>query len=362
MTDLSPSRLSGSSSSPSCGSATSPSRASTSGSACCCPSSARPPEGRRRRRDSEARRVMLNTIGPVWDGNEVWLLTAGGAMFAAFPQWYATLFSASTSPWPSSSSPSSCAAWAWTTAARSTTTRGARAGTCHHHRLVRRRAAVGRRPDQHRRGSPIGPTRTSRVTTSSTATCSPCWASCPCSAGSPFVGLFLTHGAFFIALKTDGPIRRTPAPWASRPASSPPVLAVVCCLLAINLRHGSLVSWIGTVVAAVALLGRIFMATKGREGWAFLGTFVTASPSLSWPTSGRSSRTHAHDPRRRHDLTLAAASSTPKTLKIMTVGRRGLHADRPALQGWTYWVFRKRIWAPTTSRHRSRSSNATASR
>ncbi|MDQ2636476.1 MAG: cytochrome d ubiquinol oxidase subunit II, partial [Actinomycetota bacterium] len=39
------------------------------------------------------RRAMLNTIGPVWDGNEVWLITAGGAMFAAFPDWYATLFS-----------------------------------------------------------------------------------------------------------------------------------------------------------------------------------------------------------------------------------------------------------------------------
>ena len=41
----------------------------------------------------EERRVMLNTIGPFWDGNEVWLLTAGGAIFAAFPNWYATLFS-----------------------------------------------------------------------------------------------------------------------------------------------------------------------------------------------------------------------------------------------------------------------------
>src|ERR1700709_495946 len=39
------------------------------------------------------RRVLINTIGPVWDGNEVWLLVAGGATFAAFPQWYATLFS-----------------------------------------------------------------------------------------------------------------------------------------------------------------------------------------------------------------------------------------------------------------------------
>src|SRR5438874_10979439 len=44
-------------------------------------------------KDDAQRRTMINTIGPVWDGNEVWLLTAGGATFAAFPAWYATLFS-----------------------------------------------------------------------------------------------------------------------------------------------------------------------------------------------------------------------------------------------------------------------------
>src|SRR5260370_19400746 len=44
-------------------------------------------------RDDTDRRVMINTIGPVWDGNEVWLLTAGGATFAAFPLWYASMFS-----------------------------------------------------------------------------------------------------------------------------------------------------------------------------------------------------------------------------------------------------------------------------
>jgi cytochrome bd ubiquinol oxidase subunit II len=44
-------------------------------------------------RSEVERRVLINTIGPVWDGNEVWLLVAGGATFAAFPQWYATLFS-----------------------------------------------------------------------------------------------------------------------------------------------------------------------------------------------------------------------------------------------------------------------------
>ena len=40
-------------------------------------------------RGESQRRVLLNTVGPVWDGNEVWLLTAGGAIFAAFPYWYA---------------------------------------------------------------------------------------------------------------------------------------------------------------------------------------------------------------------------------------------------------------------------------
>src|SRR5687768_6569341 len=44
-------------------------------------------------RDRPERRVLINTVGPVWDGNEVWLLSAGGATFAAFPEWYATLFS-----------------------------------------------------------------------------------------------------------------------------------------------------------------------------------------------------------------------------------------------------------------------------
>ena len=44
-------------------------------------------------KDDTERRIMLNSIGPVWDGNEVWLVTSGGALFAAFPHVYATVFS-----------------------------------------------------------------------------------------------------------------------------------------------------------------------------------------------------------------------------------------------------------------------------
>src|SRR3712207_7555294 len=49
-------------------------------------------------RNNTERRVLLNTIGPVWDGNEVWLLTAGGGTFAALPLWAASLFSALPPP------------------------------------------------------------------------------------------------------------------------------------------------------------------------------------------------------------------------------------------------------------------------
>ena len=53
-------------------------------SACCCRSCAN---------TETERKIALRSIGPVWDGNEVWLLVAGGATFAAFPEWYASVFS-----------------------------------------------------------------------------------------------------------------------------------------------------------------------------------------------------------------------------------------------------------------------------
>jgi cytochrome d ubiquinol oxidase subunit II len=95
------------------------------------------------------RRVMLNTIGPVWDGNEVWLLTAGGATFAAFPHWYATMFSGFYLPLL-------LILVALIVRNMGFDYRGKRdvgdlegpLGPRDHHRLLRPRAAVGRRADQ----------------------------------------------------------------------------------------------------------------------------------------------------------------------------------------------------------------------
>ena len=105
-------------------------------------------------RTENDKRVMINTIGPVWDGNEVWLLVAGGATFAAFPEWYATLFSGFyLALLLILLSRSSCAASRSSTAARSTPTAGGRNwDTRSLPRVGPAGPAVGRGLRQHRRG------------------------------------------------------------------------------------------------------------------------------------------------------------------------------------------------------------------
>ena len=294
-------------------------------------------------RDERRRRVLLNTIGPVWDGNEVWLLVAGGATFAAFPEWYATLFSGFY--------------LALALILVALIVRGM--GLDYRHKVDsdtwRKRwdlaitggsflAALlwGVGLTNIVYGTPIKANPAVKGDYLFDGNLFTLLGIVPLIGGLTFVGLFLTHGAFFIALKTDGPIREDARMLGVKAGLVTAVLAVVL-LLAINLRHGSLVSWVGTVIAAVALLAGILMASKGREGWAFVGTFVTIAFAVvayfgalfpnAMPTTLATGA----------DLTLAAASSTPKTLTIMTWAAVVFTPIVLLYQGWTYWVFRKRI-------------------
>ena len=125
------------------------------------------------------RRVLINTIGPVWDGNEVWVLTAGGATFAAFPHWYATMFSAFYLPLL-------LILVALIVRNLGFDYRGKRddaalagaLGPGHRRRVVPAGAAVGRRAHQRRAGP-----ADRRATRSSPATSSPCSTRSRCSAG-----------------------------------------------------------------------------------------------------------------------------------------------------------------------------------
>jgi cytochrome bd ubiquinol oxidase subunit II len=283
------------------------------------------------------RRVLINTIGPVWDGNEVWVLTAGGATFAAFPHWYATMFSAFYLPlllilvalivrnlgfdyrgkrdddrwranWDKAIIVGSFVpALLWGVALTN---------------LVR--------------GLPIDADMEFRGNLFTLLN--------PLSllGGLVTLGLFLTHGALFTALKTTGQIREDARGVATRVGVATAVLAVAL-LAVLGAQHGNFGSWLTTVVAALALVGALVANLRGREGWAFTGTFVTIGMAVAtyflllFPNVMPSSLNPAWS------LTVDNASSTPYTLKIMTVVALVFTPLVLLYQSWTYWVFRKRI-------------------
>ena len=156
------------------------------------------------------------------------------------------------------------------------------------------------------------------------------------------MALFVTHGAIFLALKTDGPIRSDSRRIAERVGLVTAVLAVILLLL-LGLSDGKAASWATTVVAAVALLGALQANRMGREGWAFLGTAVTIALSVAtyfimlFPNVMPSSTDPAYN------LTIANASSSEYTLKVMTIVALIFTPLVLLYQGWTYWVFRKRL-------------------
>ena len=296
------------------------------------------------RADAEKRkRVMLNTIGPVWDGNEVWVLTAGGATFAAFPQWYATLFS--------------CFYLALALILVGLIVRGM--GLDYRHKVDndvwRKRwdlaitggsflAALlwGVGLTNLVYGTPVKPNPAVQGDYIFDGNLLSLLGPVPLLGGLTFVALFITHGAFFISLKTDGEIRHDARALGIKTGLAAAVLAVAL-LVALGVKHGSALSWAASALAAVALLAALFMATKGREGWAFIGTFaciafaVVVYFAVLFPNAMPSSLGDANS------LTLAAASSTPKTLTIMTWAAAVFTPVVLVYTSWTYWVFRKRI-------------------
>ena len=283
------------------------------------------------------KRVMLNTIGPVWDGNEVWLLTAGGATFAAFPHWYATMFSGLYLPL-----------------------------------LIILVALIVRALGFDYRGKTDDPawrTRWDYAIFLGSAFPALLWGvaltnvvmGLPIDAQKEYTGnlftllnpvgllgglttvaLFLTHGAIFIALKTEGDIRHEARALSLKTGAVAAVLAVVL-LVSINVSTGSIASWIAAVVAAVALLAGLFAAFRDREGWAFIGTFVGIAAAVAtlflalFPDVMPSTTNPAFS------LTTTNASSTHLTLTIMTWVAAIFTPIVLLYTSWTYWTFRRRI-------------------
>ena len=296
--------------------------------------------------DDTERRVMINTIGPVWDGNEVWLLVAGGATFAAFPEWYATLFSGFYLP--------------LLLILLALIVRG----LAFEYRAKRDDPAWRRNWDLAIIIGSFVPAVLWGVAFANILRGVPIDADLEYTGGffnllNPYallggamtLLLFLTHGAMFLSLKTDGPIRERARALAVRTGLGAAVVTVAF-LLWTQVDTGSAASAVSFALAAAALLGGLAAIAAGREGWAFLGTFVAIALGVAglflalfpdvMPTSLADGVS----------LTTTNAAATHYTLRIMTVVAVIFTPVVLVYQAWSYWVFRKRIAVhhiPTTT-------------
>ncbi|WP_410809238.1 cytochrome d ubiquinol oxidase subunit II [Micromonospora sp. 067-2] len=296
-------------------------------------------------RDDRERRVLINTIGPVWDGNEVWLITAAGAMFAAYPEWYATLFSGFYLP---------LLLILLALIAR---------GVAFEYRHKRPEASWKRRWDTAIVVGSLLPAFLWGVVFANILR------GVPLDADHEYVGglldllhpyallggattlaLFATHGAVFLALKTTGDIRKRAGSLAVRLGVGAAVLTVAFLAWTLSIRS-SAAAVVLAVGAALALLGGLAAAQVRREGWAFAGTAVAIGLAVATLFAALFPNVLPSTLDAAGTLTATNAASTPYTLKIMTWVAVIFTPIVLAYQGWTYWVFRKRIGVANIPQH-----------
>ncbi len=288
------------------------------------------------------RRMMINTIGPHWDGNEVWLLTAGGATFAAFPHWYATMFSGFY-----------LALFLLLLAL-----------------IVRGVAFEFRSKDENPRwrrlwdicifmGSLL-PAFLLGVAFSNLAQ------GVPIDAKMNFTGSFFTllnpysllagvttvlvmamHGATFLSLKTSGEMRENARQMALRLWQ---VVVVFFIVFAISTYfYTDILTKLGVNPGAVPLIGVTaiilsgFFLRKKMEGWSFVMTALTIAFSLVTLFLIMFPRVMISTTNPDFSLTIYTAASSPYTLKVMTIVALLFVPVVLLYQGYSYWVFRKRL-------------------
>lgn len=301
-------------------------------------------------KDEQEKRVLYNTIGPLWDGNEVWVLTAGGATFAAFPEWYATLFSGFFLPlllilvaliirnlafdYRGKKDSDSWRA-NWDKAAIVGSFLPALLWGVAFANIV---AGVPMRANPSGFGVLFDGTLFTLLNPFGLL------------GGLVTLTLFATHGAMFVALKTDGAIRVRARELSVKLGLVAAVLAVIFLVWTLIKSGWELPALVLFALAAVSLLGAIFMATKGREGWAFVGTFLTIALAVAglfvvlFPAVMPASNDPALSLMAGHNPAVGiSAASTTYTLTVMTWVAVIFTPIVLIYQGWTYWVFRKRI-------------------
>jgi len=288
----------------------------------------------------DRRRAVLNTIGPVWDANEVWLITAGAAMFAAFPNWYATLFSALYLPllailfgmilrivgieWRGKINDPHWRRWADIGIALGSWLPAILWGVAFAILL---------------RGLPIDADGQAQTTIGDVLS--------PYTllGGLATASLFAFYGSVFIALKTSGAIHDDAFRFG-RLLSIPAIVVAGGFGLWTQLAYRKPWTWLALGVAVVALLAAVALVwQKTREGWAFASTVVVVAAVAVLIFGSMYPNLLPSTLNPEWSVTVENGSSTPYTLRIMTWASLALLPLVMTYQGWTYWVFRNRISA-----------------
>jgi len=293
-------------------------------------------------KDDTDRRVIINTIGPVWDGNEVWMLTAGGAMFAAFPNWYATLFSGFY------------LALALMLVA-----------------LIMRGVAFEFRSKDPRPGwrnfwdwmiffGSFVPALLWGVALGNLLK------GMPIDANMNYTGDFFTllspytlitgvytvvlatlHGAVFLSMKTDGELAERARKVAWRlwlPTVAMAAITIVASDLSTDMfRKLGVNPGVIPITGLVALLASGWFIRNKHDGWAFASTGVAIAFAIVTVFMTLHPRVMISSTDPAYSLTIYNASSSPYTLSVMTVVALIFVPIVLLYQGWTYYTFRKRI-------------------
>ncbi|MEV3153942.1 cytochrome d ubiquinol oxidase subunit II [Paenibacillus larvae] len=293
-------------------------------------------------KNDSQRRALINTIGPFWDANEVWFITAAGAMFAAFPNWYATLFSGFYLPFVvvllaligrgvafefrgKADSEGWKKTWVWVIFIGS----------------LLPPFLLGVVFASFIKGLPIdGNMELSAgffdIVNIYTVIC-----------GITVVVLCLVHGLMFITLRTIGELQQRAREWAKKLLVVLAALLLLFCIMTYFMTdlfevRGLILSVVAVLGLAAFLLSGYFMG-KRKDGWAFAMTGSVIALSIAAVFIGLFPRVMISSLTSVFDLTVYNASFGDYSLKVMTIVALSLLPFVLGYQIWSYYVFRKRV-------------------
>ena len=316
-------------------------------------------------KDERERRALLGTIGPHWDGNEVWLLTAGGATFAAFPEWYGTLFSGAylvlflillalivrvcAIEWRGKiNSDTWRARWDWAHtisawlpailwgAAFANLVQGMQIEVVE---VASRKVVPVAEALAAQKAGTLIPGASHEITGGFWSLITPF----TLLGGLVTCSLFLTHGALFAALKTAGDLSKRCSALALKLGVGSTVLTALWALWAQLAYSATPASWIGLVLAALFLAASLYLNLRGRQGLAFATHFGAIAFAVVFiflaitPDIMRSAINPAYS------LTISQGASADVTLMIMTAAAVVFVPVVLVYTIWSYKVFAKRI-------------------